>query len=291
MPALPGARELLGARGAGSPAARAATREWAVAFTVFADRRRRSGSGGSLADATTSGGLVVCVPTERASEIDGAVIGDVVHGRARYDPSAITSWERPGLVPQPAFKAGEPWRPHGGKVRLLRRSAQATMTDPPPARLRSLPSVDRLATAVARAELAARRRGDPCRSRGERRRPRGARQNAMRAARRVCSTRPGSCYTRTSEGRRSRPQAREAVNAAAIGYVALELDLGTGARVRARPARREPVDGADRCRGCACRQQRSRGRSARRERARGTRQRGDRLSRGADRDRRRAPDR
>jgi selenocysteine-specific elongation factor len=37
--------------------------------------------------------------------------------------------ERPGLVPQPAFKAGEPWQPHGGKVRLLRRSA-AAMSEP-----------------------------------------------------------------------------------------------------------------------------------------------------------------
>src|SRR5206468_6955934 len=37
--------------------------------------------------------------------------------------------ERPGPVPQAAFKAGEPWQPHGGKVRLLRRSA-ADMSEP-----------------------------------------------------------------------------------------------------------------------------------------------------------------
>ena len=108
------------------------------------------------------------------------------------------------------------------------------MTDPRRERLRALPSVDRLATAVARAELDARRRellaGDAA-----------AEEDADLVARAVSRLTPGAgrvlnatgIVIHTNLGRAPlAPEARAAVAAAAIGYGALEVDLLTGERSR-----------------------------------------------------------
>ena len=108
-----------------------------------------------------------------------------------------------------------------------------TMNDPLLARLRSLPSVDRLATAVARAELAARRRelldgvnDDDHVDLVER-----ARQRLVPGTRRVLNA--TGIVLHTNLGRAPlAPEARRAVAAAADGYSALELDLATGTRSR-----------------------------------------------------------
>ncbi len=104
------------------------------------------------------------------------------------------------------------------------------MNDPLLARLRSLPSVDRLATAVARAEIAARRReilggldDDPV-DLVER-----ARERLAPGTRRVLNA--TGIVLHTNLGRAPlAPEARQAITAAATGYSALELDLATGAR-------------------------------------------------------------
>jgi L-seryl-tRNA(Ser) seleniumtransferase len=108
------------------------------------------------------------------------------------------------------------------------------MTDPRRERLRALPSVDRLATAVARAELDARRRellaGDAA---GE--------DDVDLVARAVSRLTPGGgrvlnatgIVIHTNLGRAPlAPEARAAVAAAATGYGALEVDLLTGERSR-----------------------------------------------------------
>ncbi|MGZ4313905.1 MAG: L-seryl-tRNA(Sec) selenium transferase, partial [Solirubrobacteraceae bacterium] len=100
-------------------------------------------------------------------------------------------------------------------------------------RLRALPSVDRLATAVARAELNARRRellaGDAV--------PDGA----DLVARAVSRLTPGAgrvlnatgIVLHTNLGRAPlAPEARAAIAAAATGYGALEVDLLSGKRSR-----------------------------------------------------------
>ena len=107
------------------------------------------------------------------------------------------------------------------------------MTDPRRERLRALPSVDRLATAVARAELDARRRellaGD------------AEKEDGDLVARAVSRLTPGAgrvlnatgIVIHTNLGRAPlAPEARAAVAAAARGYGALEVDLLSGERSR-----------------------------------------------------------
>jgi L-seryl-tRNA(Ser) seleniumtransferase len=108
------------------------------------------------------------------------------------------------------------------------------MTDGRRERLRALPSVDRLATAVARAELDARRRellaGDAAEA-----------EDVDMVARAVSRLTPGAgrvlnatgIVIHTNLGRAPlAPEARAAVAAAATGYGALEVDLLTGERSR-----------------------------------------------------------
>jgi L-seryl-tRNA(Ser) seleniumtransferase len=108
------------------------------------------------------------------------------------------------------------------------------MTDARRERLRALPSVDRLATAVARAELDARRRellaGDAAEA-----------EQVDLVARAVSRLTPGAgrvlnatgIVIHTNLGRAPlAPEARAAVAAAATGYGALEVDLLTGERSR-----------------------------------------------------------
>src|SRR5919204_3868426 len=116
------------------------------------------------------------------------------------------------------------------------------MTDAPPPRvrerLRDLPSVDRLATSVARAELAARR--DELLA--------GASDDVDLVARARARLRPSprrvlnatGVVVHTNLGRAPlAPSARAALTAAAEGYSDLELDLATGER----GSRHEHVDG------------------------------------------------
>ncbi len=84
VPALAGVIELLeGEDGVSGGSAR--NREYAQTFTSFGDgvpeSRRRL-----VCDATTSGGLLVAVAPERAAELPGAVVGEIVAGA----PGAIT---------------------------------------------------------------------------------------------------------------------------------------------------------------------------------------------------------
>jgi selenide,water dikinase len=80
VPAIDGVEALLRGDGAVSGGSRR-NRAHAEGFTRFAEDveewRRRL-----LCDATTSGGLLVAVPGERAAEIPGAVIGRLVDGAA-----------------------------------------------------------------------------------------------------------------------------------------------------------------------------------------------------------------
>jgi selenide,water dikinase len=78
VPALDGVLELLEGDGAVSGGS-ARNREYAATFTSFAasvpEARRRL-----VCDATTSGGLLVAVAPERAGDLPGAVIGEIVSG-------------------------------------------------------------------------------------------------------------------------------------------------------------------------------------------------------------------
>jgi selenide,water dikinase len=80
VPALSGVTELLAVEDAISGGTRRVA-DWAATFTNFAadvaDWQRWL-----LADATTSGGLIVALPSERASEIPGQVFGRLVTGPA-----------------------------------------------------------------------------------------------------------------------------------------------------------------------------------------------------------------
>ncbi len=107
------------------------------------------------------------------------------------------------------------------------------MSRPREERLRALPSVHRLATAVARAELDARRR--------ELLGGAGADEEVDLVARAVSRLTPGGgrvlnatgIVLHTNLGRAPlAPEARAAIAAAATGYGALELDLLSGARSR-----------------------------------------------------------
>jgi L-seryl-tRNA(Ser) seleniumtransferase len=106
------------------------------------------------------------------------------------------------------------------------------MTDSRDERLRALPSVDRLATAVARAELADRRRqllageGDDEVDLVQR-----ARSRLMAGTTRVLNATGVVLHTNLGRAPLA-PEARAAINAAATGYGALELDLATGKRTR-----------------------------------------------------------
>jgi selenide,water dikinase len=78
VPAIDGVRALLDDDGAVSGGSRR-NAAYAEGFTTFADGvpawRRRL-----LSDATTSGGLLAAVPTERAAAVPGAVVGRLVDG-------------------------------------------------------------------------------------------------------------------------------------------------------------------------------------------------------------------
>jgi selenide,water dikinase len=80
VPALPGVAQLLARDEAISSGTRRVA-DWAATFTNFspdvADWQRWL-----LADATTSGGLIVAVPADRASEIPGQVFGRLINGPA-----------------------------------------------------------------------------------------------------------------------------------------------------------------------------------------------------------------
>jgi selenide,water dikinase len=80
LPVIPGALDLLGA-GDGVSGGGRRNLEYAATFTRFADEvstaRRRL-----ACDPTTSGGLLVAVPAERAGEIEGSVIGRLHEGQA-----------------------------------------------------------------------------------------------------------------------------------------------------------------------------------------------------------------
>jgi selenide, water dikinase len=84
VPVLEGVEELLRDGDAVSGGSRR-NREHAETFTLFAhdvdEWRRRL-----VCDATTSGGLLVAVPAERAAEVPGAVVGRLVEGK----PGSIT---------------------------------------------------------------------------------------------------------------------------------------------------------------------------------------------------------
>jgi selenide,water dikinase len=78
VPALDGALELLeGADAVSGGSAR--NREYAESFTTFArgvpEARRRL-----VCDATTSGGLLVAVASQRAGDLPGPVVGEIVAG-------------------------------------------------------------------------------------------------------------------------------------------------------------------------------------------------------------------
>jgi L-seryl-tRNA(Ser) seleniumtransferase len=107
------------------------------------------------------------------------------------------------------------------------------MPEPPPPRvrerLRALPSVDRLATSVARAELADRRSEVLAGAADEPDLVARARERLRPSPRRVLNA--TGVVVHTNLGRAPlAPSARDAVTAAAEGYSNLELDLGTGER-------------------------------------------------------------
>ena len=106
------------------------------------------------------------------------------------------------------------------------------MNDPRRERLRALPSVDRLATAAARAELERRRRAllDGDEKDGAELVELAAARIAPDAPRVLNAT---GVVLHTNLGRAPlAPEARAAIDAAAAGYSALELDLVTGRRDR-----------------------------------------------------------
>ena len=78
VPVIDGARELL-ERGLGISGGTRRNAEWSSGFTQFADGVP-SWRRWLIADATTSGGLIVAVPPQRAGTVDGAVIGRIVEG-------------------------------------------------------------------------------------------------------------------------------------------------------------------------------------------------------------------
>ena len=156
-------------------------------------------------------------------------------------------------------------------------------------RLRALPSVDRLAIAVARAELAERRAellagadDDPDLVARARARLRPSLRRVLNATGVVVHTNLGRAPLAAA--------ARAAVARVAEGYANLELDLERGERA----SRHDHVGGAaaraHRRRGGRRGQQLRRRRAAGRGGAGGPRARGGRLPRAADRDRRRLPD-
>jgi selenide,water dikinase len=80
VPALPAARELL-ARGLGISGGTSRNADWAAGYTTF-DAEVPDCERWLLSDATTSGGLLVVVPSGQKREVDGAIIGRVVDGPA-----------------------------------------------------------------------------------------------------------------------------------------------------------------------------------------------------------------
>src|SRR6266550_5235723 len=107
------------------------------------------------------------------------------------------------------------------------------MPEPPPPRacerLRELPSVDRLATSVARAELAERREELLAGAADDVDLVERARERLRPSLRRVLNA--TGVVVHTNLGRAPlAPSARAAVTAAAEGYSNLELDLASGER-------------------------------------------------------------
>jgi L-seryl-tRNA(Ser) seleniumtransferase len=152
VPALDGVVELLEEEDAVSGGS-ARNRAYAETFTVFADdvpRPRRR----LLCDATTSGGLLVALPPRAQAPWASWSGASRRASRAPSWWSSARAWSGRGPVARPVFKTGE------ARQTALEGSTPSPlrMTEPTSAeRLRALPSVDRLATAVARAELDARR--------------------------------------------------------------------------------------------------------------------------------------
>ena len=163
----------------------------------------------------------------------------------------------------------------------------AGMSERPSERLRALPSVDRLATAVARAEIDARRRelladGD-------------IDDDVDLVARAVSRLAPGAgrvlnatgIVLHTNLGRAPlAAEARAAIAAAATGYGALELDLLTGRRSRRGRRTDALLMALERGPGCPRGQQRGGGGAAGRGGAGRARPAGDRVPRRAGGDRR-----
>jgi selenide,water dikinase len=80
VPALAGAVVLL-AQASGISGGTRRNADWAAQFTSF-DDGVASWQRWLLSDATTSGGLLLAIPPQRAREIDGVVIGQVLEGPA-----------------------------------------------------------------------------------------------------------------------------------------------------------------------------------------------------------------
>ena len=78
VPAIDGVEELLGADGAVSGGSRR-NAEWAAGFATI-DAGVAPWRARLVCDATTSGGLLVALPPERAAEVPGAVVGRLVDG-------------------------------------------------------------------------------------------------------------------------------------------------------------------------------------------------------------------
>jgi len=80
VPVLPGVAELLADEAAISGGTRRVA-EWAATFTRFSPNVA-GWQRWLLADATTSGGLIVALPADRASEVPGQVFGSLLSGAA-----------------------------------------------------------------------------------------------------------------------------------------------------------------------------------------------------------------
>ena len=138
------------------------------------------------------------------------------------------AWSGPGPVAHPVFKTG------GARLIALEGSTPSPFRMTDHDRLRALPSVDKLATMVARAELQARREellaGGPATA-GDEQVDLVARARARLRPhlRRVLNA--TGVVVHTNLGRAPlAAEAQAAVTAAAAGYSNLELDLSTGER-------------------------------------------------------------
>ena len=219
VPALDGVEALLRDGDAVSGGSRR-NRAHAETFARFADdveEWQRS----LVCDATTSGGLLVAVAAERAGDVPGAVVGRLVEGR----PGSIS-------VTRGAARAWWPDRPSKpgsrGSPAVGRFDSFAAPSPSPAARLRALPSVDRLATAVARAELADRRADLQAGADDDVDLVAGARARLRPTPRRVLNA--TGVILHTNLGRAPLAAAARQAVAGAAGYCDVELDLASGER-------------------------------------------------------------